>query len=146
MYASGLGDGIDLSNIGSQITTGLSTVAGNVLNQAEQGVSKAASAAVDTATNAAGTVLRNITGQAPSGSSATLPVSQPAERPVASAPAPAASTSTSTGIMSNAKGFIVPAAVGAGVYLWRKSIVWALGSAVAAHFIVPKLMQKGGNR
>lgn len=145
-FVQTLGDGIDLGQIGTQITSGISTAAQNLLNQAEQGVQSAANSAVNSATDAVGNVIRNATGQgaAPATGGVAIPVlAQPAERPVVTTPQ---TGSSAQGMMSKAKPFLLPAAVGVGVYLWRKSILWALGGAVAAHFIVPRLMQKGGSR
>lgn len=147
MYAKQMGDS---SVADFDIQTLLNAAEGaaeDLVSKAEAAVGGAAENLVSTGQQSVSTAVDRLINGAPQSAPTGQPSSAPQaqETPVAGRTPGATSTSN---VMNKAKELVktygVAAAAGTGLFLWKKSILWAVGGAVGAHLIAKK-MRKGGS-
>jgi len=133
-YAQSLSD-FDIGNFYEKIKEGVTQGADEIVTEAEQATKEAATSVVRQGRDLVSGELSKVVG----GGGATTVV--PPSLPVQPTETPTGTTKPS--MLSGLSRYAIPAGVGVGVYLWQKSVLWALGAAVATAVIVP-MMRKGG--
>lgn len=132
-YAQSLSD-IDLGGIWSDVKAGVTKATDEVVTQAETATKEAAAGLVRSGKDAVSQQIDKLVGGGSnSQTTPALPVTQSTEKPVV----------TTNSTLSGLGKYAVPGAVGVGVFLWKKSILWAAGAALAAFWIAGR-MRKGG--
>ncbi|MBU3720568.1 MAG: hypothetical protein FGM22_07380 [Burkholderiaceae bacterium] len=133
-YAQSLND-IDLTGFVNSAYEGVKGAANELVANAEAATKDAAAGAVRSGEQAVSREInRLVSGGGTSPAAPTLPATQSAETPV-----PTQSTQAGAGLGK----YAIPAAVGVGVYLWHKSVLWAAGAAFAAWWFTNRT-RKGG--